>query len=51
MAVLVFTSYPAERYATKVLHQGARAYLQKTCDLGELKAEAFLLRNLGELPR
>lgn len=36
VAVLVFTSYPAERYATKVLHQGARAYLQKTCDLAEL---------------
>ena len=36
VAVLVFTGYPAEGYAVKLLQQGAKAYLQKTCDLTEL---------------
>jgi DNA-binding NarL/FixJ family response regulator len=36
LAVLVFTGYPADRYAVKLLQQGAKAYLQKTCELGEL---------------
>lgn len=36
VAVLVFTGYPAERYAVKLLQQGAKAYLQKTCELDEL---------------
>jgi len=44
VAVLVFTGYPAERYAVKLLQQGAKAYLQKTCDLSELLTA---IRTLG----
>lgn len=44
VAVLVFTGYPAESYAVKVLQQGAKAYLQKTCDLTELLTA---IRTLG----
>ncbi|WP_310936116.1 response regulator transcription factor [Variovorax sp. UMC13] len=44
MAVLIFTGYPAERYAVKLLQQGAKAYLQKTCELAELLAA---IRSLG----
>lgn len=36
VAVLVFTGYPAERYAVKLLQLGAKAYVQKTGDLAEL---------------
>lgn len=44
VAVLVFTGYPAERYAVKLLQLGAKAYLQKTCELAELLAA---IRSLG----
>ncbi|MGJ7492908.1 response regulator [Variovorax sp. ZT4R33] len=44
VAVLVFTGYPAEKYAVKLLQQGAKAYLQKTCDLAELPVA---IRTLG----
>lgn len=43
-AVLVFTGYPAEQYAVKLLQQGAKAYLQKTCELSELPRA---IRTLG----
>lgn len=36
VAVLVFTGYPAERYAVKLLQQGVKAFLHKTCDPAEL---------------
>jgi two-component system invasion response regulator UvrY len=44
-AVLIFTGYPAEQYAVKMLQQGARAYLQKSCELAELPRA---IRALGE---
>lgn len=45
LAVLIFTGYPAEKYAVKLLQQGAKAYLQKTCDLAELPVA---IRTLGD---
>lgn len=44
VAVLVFTGYPAERYAVKLLKQGVRGYLHKTCDMAELPTA---IRKLG----
>ena len=44
-AVLIFTGYPAEQYAMKMLQQGAKAYLQKSCELAELPRA---IRALGE---
>jgi len=44
-AVLIFTGYPAEQYAVKMLQQGAKAYLQKSCELAELPRA---IRALGE---
>jgi len=44
-AILIFTGYPAEQYAVKMLQQGAKAYLEKSCELAELPRA---IRALGE---
>lgn len=45
VAVLVFTGYPADQYAVKLLQQGVKAFLQKTCDMSELLAAIHALAN------
>ncbi|RYY79773.1 MAG: response regulator transcription factor [Comamonadaceae bacterium] len=45
LPILVFTGYPADKYAVKLLQQGAAAYLQKTCELWEL---SLAIRTLAE---
>ncbi|RYY95885.1 MAG: response regulator transcription factor [Comamonadaceae bacterium] len=41
LPILVFTGYPADKYAVKLLQQGAAAYLQKTCELWELSLKTI----------